>query len=184
MSYSLSNMTLPIFLLGILGTLVQISQSFSVPNIEATFQDSPQPFELKVDPSFIGDVHSRVKNARAPIPVLDSPVEEGTPLANWTIIRDYWVYQYNWNETQANINQRCVLLQTAITHLKKYRIKQLANLNVKAPSIHYSSPSPGFGLQRFRSFALCSPPVSTTRCHPFAVHSRLAGVFPGSLQYH
>ena len=84
--------------------LLQFVSSYSLPHVAANFQDSPQPFELQVDPDFMEDVVSRVADARAPIPIEDAP-SDGPPLANFTTIQDYWMNQYNWNRTQASINE-------------------------------------------------------------------------------
>ena len=83
--------------------LLQYAAGFSVPHLTASFQDTPQPFKIDVDPAFIDDLRSRVANARAPVPVAGSE-DDGVPFTNFTNVEDYWVNQYNWNDTQASIN--------------------------------------------------------------------------------
>ncbi|KAI9663717.1 MAG: hypothetical protein M1821_007207 [Bathelium mastoideum] len=102
------NMALNLILFGFLASFVQHSQGFSIPNTNATFQGTPQPFNINVDLNFISDVHSRVQHARAPVPIdgLNPLNDDGPILANWTAVHDFWVNEYNWTETQANINRQ------------------------------------------------------------------------------
>lgn len=81
------------------------SQSFSVPNVVVSFNSPPKPFKINVDPTFIEDTRRRVEIARAPVSIGD--VDDGPRLDNFTIIKDYWVYEYSWEKTQESINQRC-----------------------------------------------------------------------------
>lgn len=87
-----------------------VSQHFSVPNVAASFYSTPKPFEINVDPKFIEDTRRRVEITRAPISIGD--VDDGPTLDNFTVIKDYWVKEYNWEKTQESINQRCDAVRT------------------------------------------------------------------------
>ncbi|KAI9703101.1 MAG: hypothetical protein M1820_005973 [Bogoriella megaspora] len=118
-------------------SLVQNSKGFSIPNTDTTFQETPQPFNINVDPSFISDVRNRVQQARAPVQVdgLNPPNEDGAPLANWTTIRDYWVNEYNWTETQSNINRQLHQF-TTIVHPQNSSYNSFIPLHF----VHHRSP--------------------------------------------
>ena len=79
-----------------------------LPNIQATYGQSPAPFQLNVDQSFIERQRELVAGTRVPVPIdgLDPPYDDGPTLANFTRIRDYWVDEYDWNSVQASINQK------------------------------------------------------------------------------
>ncbi len=90
-----------ITLLSVLCTAVD---AFSVPNVNATFNKSPKPFEIRVDRNFIEDTRLRVAHARAP--VFMGAIGEGPSPENYTNVRDYWVNEYDWNTTEASINRK------------------------------------------------------------------------------
>lgn len=93
------------FALAVCAAVCDASQNFSVPNVAASFSSTPTPFKINVDLKFIEDTRRRVEFTRAPIPIPD--VDDGATLDNFTVIRDYWVHEYNWTKTQESINQRC-----------------------------------------------------------------------------
>lgn len=103
------------------------SQNFSIPNVAASFHSTPTPFKINVDPKFIEDTRRRVEITRAPITIGD--VDDGPTLDNFTVIRDYWVHEYNWENTQRSINQRCDAFQ---------KEQQLAMLNTHLANITYA----------------------------------------------
>lgn len=86
------------------------SQNFSIPNVAASFYNTPKPFKINVDPKFIEDTRRRVEITRAPISI--GNVDDGPTLDNFTVIKDYWVNEYNWEKTQESINQRCDSFRT------------------------------------------------------------------------
>ncbi|UKZ76832.1 hypothetical protein TrVFT333_004547 [Trichoderma virens FT-333] len=86
---------------------------FSIPNVNATFQESPKPFEIYVDRSFIEDTRQRVAHARAP--VFMGATGEGPSPENYTNIRDYWANEYDWNMTEAAINKKFEQFTTIVT---------------------------------------------------------------------
>ena len=80
------------------------AETFSIPNVNATFGKSPKPFEIHVDPSFIEDTRQRVAHARAP--VFLNVTGDGPSAENFTSVRDFWVNEYSWNATEESINQK------------------------------------------------------------------------------
>ena len=130
-------MALNLVLFGLLSSFFQKSQGFSIPNTDATFQETPQPFNINVDPTFISDVRSRVQHARVPVQIegLDPPDEDGPIIANWTIIHDYWVNEYNWTETQSNINRQLHQF-TTIVHPQDPSY----NFSIPLHFVHHRSP--------------------------------------------
>lgn len=103
------------------------SHNFSIPNVAASFYSTPTPFKINVDPKFIEDTRRRVEITRAPITIGD--VDDGPTLDNFTVIRDYWVHEYNWEKTQGSINQRCDAFQ---------KEQQPAMLNIYSANITYA----------------------------------------------
>lgn len=97
------SMLLSLFLLW--ATTASASTSL-LPNTDATFPSSPQPFTISVSPAFINATLSRVANSRPPIPItgLSSPTSDGPSLDNYTALRNYWLNEYSWPATQAAIN--------------------------------------------------------------------------------
>ena len=78
-----------------------------LPNTDATFPSSPQPFTISVSPAFINATLSRVANSRPPTPItgLSPPNTDGPTLANYTALRNYWLNEYSWRATQEAINR-------------------------------------------------------------------------------
>lgn len=98
------------FVLVVCVALCGALQNFSIPNVAASFYSTPKPFKINVDPKFIEDTRRRVEITRAPISIGD--VDDGPTLNNFTVIRDYWVNEYNWEKVQESINQRYDAFQT------------------------------------------------------------------------
>ncbi|KAL7928404.1 alpha/beta-hydrolase [Trichoderma chlorosporum] len=86
---------------------------FSLPNVNATFHKSPEPFEIYVDRGFIEDARQRVAHARAPVFI--GATGEGPSSENYTNVRDYWANHYDWNTTEAAINQKLKQFTTVVT---------------------------------------------------------------------
>lgn len=76
----------------------------SIPNVNATFGNSPRPFEISVDRDFIEDTRQRVAKSRAPNFI--GADGEGPNNENFTNVRDYWANEYDWNKIEASINKR------------------------------------------------------------------------------
>ena len=77
---------------------------FSLPNVDATFGNSPTPFEIHVDRDFIEDTRQRVAYSRAPVFI--GANGEGPSNENFTTVRDYWANEYDWNMAEASINKK------------------------------------------------------------------------------
>lgn len=79
-----------------------------LPNVKATFNAVPRPFNIEVDPDFIEGLRQRVSATRLPKEPQDllSPGADGPPIANATTVRDFWVKDYDWDAVQADINRR------------------------------------------------------------------------------
>lgn len=95
----------------------QIARASSpLPNIRATYGDSPAPFTIDVEPRFIDDVRFRVKNARSPVPpgTYEPEYTEGPTLANSTTLHDYWLDHYDWFAEQTSINSKLKQFTTTV----------------------------------------------------------------------
>lgn len=81
-----------------------------LPNVNATFGDSPAPFKIDVDLAFIEAIRVQVRFARAPIPIdgIQPQGSDGPPLNNFTTVQNYWLNSYSWQATQARINRQSV----------------------------------------------------------------------------
>lgn len=84
--------------------LCAAADKFSVPNVDATFGTSPKPFNIHVDRDFIEETRQRVSNARPPVFI--GATGEGPSPENFTAVQDYWVNGYDWNATEASINEK------------------------------------------------------------------------------
>ncbi|KAI5461852.1 Alpha/Beta hydrolase protein [Mariannaea sp. PMI_226] len=87
-----------------LGPLCSTAQKFSVPNVNATFEKSPKPFKFHVDRDFIEDTRQRVLHARAPDFI--GAKTDGPGPQNFTMIRNFWVNNYTWDDVEASINDK------------------------------------------------------------------------------
>lgn len=101
-----AEMLLGLLTLGISPVLCSAAAAgnFSVPNVDATFQKSPKPFEIHVDRGFIEDTGQQVAHARAPVFMGAKGDRPSTKI--FTTIRDYWANEYSWSATEASINQK------------------------------------------------------------------------------
>lgn len=87
-----------------------------LPNIQATYGTSPTPFTIDVEPRFIDDVRFRVDNARLPVApgTYEPAYSEGPTLGNFTMIRDYWLDEYDWFTEQTAINAKLKQFTTIV----------------------------------------------------------------------
>ncbi|KAF5694111.1 epoxide hydrolase [Fusarium denticulatum] len=86
------------------GSLCAVSETFSLPNVNATFAKSPKPFQIHVDRGFIEDTRQRVAHTRPPLSINVS--SDGPSAENFTSVREFWANEYDWNATEASINKR------------------------------------------------------------------------------
>ncbi|RSL56748.1 hypothetical protein CEP54_008662 [Fusarium duplospermum] len=88
------------------------ADKFSVPNVDATFDKSPEPFEIRVDPGFIEETRQRVAHARAPVFM---GIESDGPGAEiFNTVQEYRVNEFDWNATEATINQKLEQFTTIV----------------------------------------------------------------------
>lgn len=87
-----------------------------IPEIRATYGDSPAPFVLDVEPRFIDDVRYRVKNTRVPVAPggFEPTAADGPTLANFTTLRGYWIDEYDWFAEQSAINDKLKQFTTTV----------------------------------------------------------------------
>jgi pimeloyl-ACP methyl ester carboxylesterase len=103
-------------LLLLYGVFHLVNASSPLPNIRATYGDSPAPFAIDVEPRFIDDIRFRVNNARSPAPsrTYEPAFSEGPALVNFTTLRDYWIDHYDWFAEQASINSKLKQFTTTV----------------------------------------------------------------------
>ncbi|CAM1510877.1 Fc.00g083900.m01.CDS01 [Cosmosporella sp. VM-42] len=92
--------------------LYATADTFSLPNVDATFRNSPKSFDIHVDRDFIEDTRQRVARTRAP--VFMGATGEGPSPENFTNVRDYWVDEYDWNMTEVSINKKLEQFTTIV----------------------------------------------------------------------
>jgi pimeloyl-ACP methyl ester carboxylesterase len=69
----------------------------------------PVPFHVSVDPDFVEHTRQKAKTFRPTVDLLDGDVSnpgwvEGVPSANLSALRDFWVDEFDWAETEEQIN--------------------------------------------------------------------------------
>ncbi|KAJ3547407.1 hypothetical protein NM208_g1531 [Fusarium decemcellulare] len=104
-------MLLPWFLLGI-SPVLAAARNFSLPNVNAVFEKSPKPFKINVNPHFIEETRKRVANTRVPL-FIDEP-SDGPSAQNFTAVRNFWANKYDWNATEASINDKLKQFTTVV----------------------------------------------------------------------
>ena len=77
-------------------------------NFDATYGNSPSPFEINVHPSFIEKTVQKAALTRYTVDIQISDFLDGPPRHNVTMVRDYWVDHYDWFEVQDRLNKRYV----------------------------------------------------------------------------
>lgn len=87
-------------------TLLAVSHGTLALEWDATYGSSPAPFKLAVNPEIIELAHQKVALTRYPIDVKQPDWSDGPPVHNATSVRDYWVKEYDWSNTQRQINSR------------------------------------------------------------------------------
>ncbi len=100
-SFSPAHGSLSLALLVGLYTTLVISQNF-----EANYGNSPAPFKIDVDPTFIKETVLKASLTRYAVDLEEADLLDGPPRHNVTTVRDYWVNQYNWFDVQDQLNQR------------------------------------------------------------------------------
>jgi hypothetical protein len=76
---------------------------------EASFPESPTPFEIDVASSFVDDTLQKVKLTRLPVDIDQPDMLDGPPVHNATAARDYWLTSYDWFAIQAKLNRESVI---------------------------------------------------------------------------
>ena len=103
-------------------------------NFKASYGDSPQPFEIDVDPEFVSYVKLKVNLTRYTTAIHVPDWLEGPPKQNISSLRDYWLEQYDWFSVQARLN----------TNLKQFTTVVTAGPNYTHPIplhfVHHRSP--------------------------------------------
>ncbi|KAK4070312.1 hypothetical protein Trihar35433_4779 [Trichoderma harzianum] len=87
---------------------------------KATFGNSPAPFSIDVDPSFIEETRVKASLARIATDLVQHVPQDGPPAENITAIKDYWAQSYNWNETQKRLNDHLPQFTTTIDGAGNY----------------------------------------------------------------
>lgn len=83
-------------------------------NFNATFTDSPQPFQLAVDPGFIETTKLKASLYRPSRDIAIDDWEDGPQQYNMTAVRDWWVHNYSWWDVQSTINQKYQQFTTTV----------------------------------------------------------------------
>lgn len=86
--------------------LLAVSSNTLALEWSAAYGDSPAPFTLAVNPEVIALARQKVALTRYPIDVEQSDWSDGPPVHNATSVRDYWVQDYDWSDTQREINSQ------------------------------------------------------------------------------
>lgn len=89
---------------GFASLLWTAADTFLIPNVNASFSNSPEPFRIHVDRNFIEDTRQRVAHTR--VPLFMNVTSDGPNAENFTRVRDFWVNEYSWNATEASINDK------------------------------------------------------------------------------
>ncbi|KAF5599105.1 epoxide hydrolase [Fusarium pseudocircinatum] len=115
------------------GSLCASSETFSLPNVNATFVKSPKPFQIHVDRGFIEDTRQRAAHTRSPLFINES--SDGPGAENFTSVRNFWVNEYDWNATEASINRRFEQFTTIVE-------PEIDNVTHSVPLhfVHHRSP--------------------------------------------
>ncbi|KAH8705876.1 Alpha/Beta hydrolase protein [Talaromyces proteolyticus] len=102
----------------------------------ANFSDSPQPFNIDVDKDFIDNTVLKASLTRFVTPVDEKEYLEGPPVHNATTVRDYWVNEYNWYNTQNRLNQKLHQYTTTVKLNTSAQYSQPIPLHF----VHHRSP--------------------------------------------
>ncbi|KAH8897680.1 alpha/beta-hydrolase [Thozetella sp. PMI_491] len=113
--------------------LCAATESFLIPNVNATFSKTPTPFKIYVDRSFIEDTRQRVAHARAP--VFLNATGDGPGAVDFNNIRNFWTNEYSWDAVEASINAKLNQF-TAIVE----PVIHNASYSVPLHYVHHRSP--------------------------------------------
>lgn len=96
--------------------LLHASQNFA-----GSFSYPPQPFTLNVDRDFIETTRLKASLTRFTEDLLDVVAwEDGTPTHNISVLRDYWVNEYDWDKAEAEINRKYQQFTTVVHSGENY----------------------------------------------------------------
>ncbi|KAL6818748.1 alpha/beta-hydrolase [Trichoderma sp. SZMC 28013] len=105
------------FLLQLLSATLAVSANLP---FKAKFGNSPAPFSIDIDPSFIEETRVKASLARIATDLVQHVPQDGPPVENITAIKDYWTHNYNWNETQKRLNDNLSQFTTTIDGAGNY----------------------------------------------------------------
>lgn len=97
--------------------ILAVSRSTLALEWEGTYGHGPAPFKLVVNPEIIALAHQKVALTRNPIDVKQPDWSDGPPVHNATSVRDYWVNEYDWSNTQREINSRYANKQFSLSSI-------------------------------------------------------------------
>jgi hypothetical protein len=92
-------------LLSVLILAGHVHGSISVP-FQWNFSESPRPFVVNVEKEFIDNTRLKASLTRFVTPIQEPDPLEGPSVYNATIIRDYWVNEYDWDKVEKHLNQK------------------------------------------------------------------------------
>lgn len=65
-------------------------------NFNATYGSTPEPFKISVNRDFVETTKLKASLTRYPVDIDLPPLEDGPTHQNVTAVRDFWVYEYDW----------------------------------------------------------------------------------------
>ncbi|KAK4551914.1 hypothetical protein LTR86_010815 [Recurvomyces mirabilis] len=83
-------------------------------HFRASYSDSPQRFEIDVDPEFVSYVKSKIDLTRYTRDLHISDWVEGPPKQNISSLRDYWSQEYDWFSVQKHLNANLKQFTTTV----------------------------------------------------------------------
>lgn len=75
-------------------------------NFQATFENTPTPFQIIVNADFIDQTRQRVALTRFTKDIDQPDLLDGPPVHNATRVKDHWVNHYDWAEVQKSLNKQ------------------------------------------------------------------------------
>jgi len=77
-------------------------------HFHATFGKSPTPFQVNVDPEFIALTKEKVSLTRMAEDVDQPEYSDGPSLHTASVVKDYWLQEYDWESVQHELNNEYV----------------------------------------------------------------------------
>ncbi|ETN43960.1 uncharacterized protein HMPREF1541_10825 [Cyphellophora europaea CBS 101466] len=82
---------------------------------KASFGDSPAPFMIDVDHEFIQETLQRVRLTRSPGELNQPELVDGPPVRVALAVRDHWIKDYDWFQTQHALNDQFTQFTTTVS---------------------------------------------------------------------